>query len=455
MQKKLRYWTRLFSTFFNKFKGLLLLSALIGVLLFLVLPRLSFILAYISQGETIGLVGKYTIDTIPYDIQREVSVGLTTLDEANNVRPGLAESWVSENDGKVWVFKLGNHKWQDGSRVVARDINYKFTDAKIEIVDERTIKFVLTDYFSPLPSVVIRPVFKRGFLGAGDWKVTKLNLAKGEFVESIRLQNLKTGNIKTYKFYLTEEDARTAFKLGEVKLLKDLVDPRDLASWKGTELDAKSRLDQYVGIFFNYQDRLLGDKRLRQALSYAINKDNFLEERAISPIASNSWAFNPQAKQYPHNPKRSRELIAEFQKERKEEVLAVNLATTPSLLSVADKIKEDWEAVGVRTTIQVSNTPSLEFQSLLAIQPIPSDPDQYGLWHSTQTATNITHYGGSTESKRIDKLLEDGRRTLNIEERKDIYFNFQRFIMEDAPVAVLYHPITYSIKRKKFIPSFF
>lgn len=452
MGKKFRYWFRLFSTFLKKFRGLLLLSTTIGVILFLVLPRLSFFLPYVSQGEKIGRVGKYTTDELPFDIQNDVSMGLTTLDEENNVFPGLAESWQADQDGKVWTFKLGDKKWQDGSRVLAKDINYKFTDAKIEVVDEKTIKFVLSDYFSPLPSVVIRPVFKRGFLGAGDWKVTKLTLAKGQFVENIRLQNLKTGKVKTYKFYLTEEDARTAFKLSEVNRLEELVDPRDLANWKGIALSANSRVDQYVGIYFNYQDKLLGDKRIRQALSYAINKDNFLEERAISPISSNSWAFNPQVKQYPHNPKRSRELITEFLKERPGELLTANLATTPSLLSVADKIKADWEAVGVKTTIQVSNTPSLEFQSLLAIQPIPPDPDQYGQWHSTQTATNITHYGGSTESKRIDKLLEDGRRTLDLEQRKDIYFDFQRFIMEDAPVVILYHPITYSVERKKLLP---
>lgn len=454
MVKKIRYWIRLLSTFLKKFRRLLVVGTVIGIMLFLVLPGFRIFLPYFTQGETIGLVGKHSINNIPYEIQGEISIGLTKLDD-NKIVPGLAESWSAENDGKVWVFKLGEHKWQDGSQVVAKDINYEFTDAKLEILDEKTIKFILSDYFSPLPSVVVRPVFKRGLLGTGDWKVIKLNLAKGEFVEKIRIQNTRTGKIKTYKFYLTEDDARIAYKLGEVDILRELIDPRELAGMNGAKLEASSRVDQYVGIFFNYQDKLLGDKRIRQALSYAINKDNFLEERAISPISSNSWAFNPQVKQYPHNPKRSKELIADFLQERKDEKLTIHLATTPGLLSVADKIKYDWEAIGVKTIIQVSSTPSLEFQSLLAIQPIPMDPDLYGLWHSTQTAANITNYGGSTESKRIDKLLEDGRRTLDIARRKEIYFDFQRFIMEDAPVAVLYHPITYTVTRNSIFSKYF
>jgi peptide/nickel transport system substrate-binding protein len=80
----------------------------------------------------------------------------------------------------------------------------------------------------------------------------------------------------------------------------------------------------------------------------------------------------------------------------------------------------------------------------LAIFDTPEDPDQYSIWHSTQKATNITHY----ENPRIDKLLEDGRSQINTEERKKTYLDFQRFLVEDAPAAFLFYPDTYSISRK-------
>ena len=52
---------------------------------------------------------------------------------------------------------------------------------------------------------------------------------------------------------------------------------------------------------------------------------------------------------------------------------------------------------------------------------IPKDPDQYSLWHSTQTSTNISHL----KNARIDKLLEDGRTELDQEIRKKIYLDFR------------------------------
>ena len=126
------------------------------------------------------------------------------------------------------------------------------------------------------------------------------------------------------------------------------------------------------------------------------------------------------------------------------ENLTVNIITTPALLSVAESIARDWAEVGVKGNVQVSSGVPAEYQALLAIFDIPEDPDQYSIWHSTQTSTNITHY----QSPRIDKLLEDGRVELNIEERKKIYLDFQRFLVEDSPAAFLYHPTTYTVKRK-------
>ena len=186
---------------------------------------------------------------------------------------------------------------------------------------------------------------------------------------------------------------------------------------------------------------------LRQALAYAIDKDSFGKKRAISPISPNSWAFNPQVKQYSYNPARARELLKSLPKDQKDK-LTIKLVTIPTLLSIADKIKTDWEAIGVKTQVQVSSNSLVDFQTMLAIQEIPPDPDQYSFWHSTQTSSNITNYRNSKESQRIDKLLEEGRTTLDQESRKQIYIDFQRFLVEDSPIIFLYHPTTYTVVKK-------
>ncbi len=74
---------------------------------------------------------------------------------------------------------------------------------------------------------------------------------------------------------------------------------------------------------------------------------------------------------------------------------------------------------------------------------LPRDPDQYTLWHSGQK-NNITKY----KNLRIDKLLEDGRKTVDLDERKTIYADFQKYLIDDVPAVFLYFPTEYQIKRK-------
>lgn len=444
--RQIRYFIVLLGAFLAKFRTLLFLSAVIGVVLILALAKVREAFPGLERGETIGLVGRFLTEDLPFPIQKEISIGLTRLDEEGKALPGLANTWYSEEDGKIWVFTLGDYKWQDGKPITASDINYKFTDVTSEVIDKKSIKFVLKDPFAPFPTIVSRPVFKRGFLGAGEWKVINLSLVGGRFIQSIKLINVKTKLVKSHRFYPTEESARLAFKLGEVDELREIVDPKDLTRWKNAKVEPALYKDRYAGVFINNEDPLLSEKNLRQALAYAINKDNFPGERAISPISPLSWAFNPQVKQYQYNTDRAKELLKALPDEQRKN-LNINLVTTPTLLSIADRVKADWEAIGIKTHLQVLNTPPQDFQALIAIQEVPPDPDQYNLWHSTQTATNITRFRNTKESQRIDKLLEDGRRTLDQEERKKIYMDFQRFLLEESPVIFLFHPVTYTITR--------
>jgi len=126
------------------------------------------------------------------------------------------------------------------------------------------------------------------------------------------------------------------------------------------------------------------------------------------------------------------------------ENLSIGLVTTPALISIAEEISRQWKEIGINTFVQITAGIPQEFQAYLAIFDIPTDPDQYSIWHSTQTTTNISRY----ENPRIDKLLEDGRVELDLEERRKIYLDFQRFLIEDSPAVFLYHPASYTILRK-------
>ncbi len=433
---------RLGLVFIKRYKILLILGFLIGFSSFIFLPYLKPLLPKMKKTETIGIVGRFKASEIPLEIQSLISYGLTKSTPEGKISEGIAYEWKIEDDGKLYIFFLKDDLfWHDGTKVKASDINYNFKDVSLETSGSQVIKFHLKEPFSPFLEVVSQPIFKKGLIGLGPYKVKRIKYS-GPYVEMISLttKDISKPNLK-FRFYPTEEAAKIGFKLGEIQKIKDLSSANEFLNWKNTKISPVLHKNRFVGIFLNTQNPYLAKKNFRQALAYAIPKDEYKEKRALGPISPLSWAYNENVKSYDFNLENAKSLLNKALEGKKEEI-TFRFLTTPFLLSEAEKIKQFWEKIGIKTEIE-SFDPEKEFDILLAIQEIPNDPDQYSLWHSTQMG-NITHL----KNPRIDKLLEDGRKTTNQEERKKIYFDFQRFLAEEVPVIFLYHPISYDISRK-------
>jgi len=441
--RNLRYYYKFFIAFISRFKGILFIGLLAGILIFLFL-RFIYPLFTSNSQEKVGIIGKYSTVNLPYSILSLISGGLTKSTETGLVEPQLASAWESSDNGQTWTFHLKSGVlWQDGKEITSDDLIYNFSDVSVEKPDGKTIVFRLKSSYSPFPSTASKPIFKRGFLGFGPWKVSKMTVSGG-YVQKIILINNQRQR-KTFIFYPTEERAKLGFKLGQINKLEGVFNPAPIDSWETVNVTDKPNQDEVVAIFFNNSEdsKLLADKTLRQALSYAINKDVFGSSRAISPISPLSWVYNPQVKPYDYNPEKAKEIIGGLSKELKQN-LNVRLVTTPVLLTQAEKIAKNWEGVGLKVTLQVTSIKPSDFDAYLAIFDIPKDPDQYAFWHSSQSSTNICKY----VNPRIDKLLEDGRTELDQGIRKNIYMDFQRFLVEDSPAIFLYHPTSYTIERK-------
>lgn len=442
MPKNIRYFWRFLVIFFHRHTKVVFLGFLLGVFSFFILPKFFSLLLQIQGTETRGVVGRWEFQAVPSQIQKLAGRGLTKLNQDGTVSPDLAKGWEAKENGKVYTFFLKEGlTWHDGSKIKAEDINYNFSDVEISIENQQTIKFTLKEPYTPFPVILTRPVFKKGLTSAGEYKVQDI-ARSGRFIESISLKSLvaKKSNLK-YRFYPTESAAKTAFKLGEVNVLEEMVDPGGLEGWRNTKITPEVRQDRYIAIFFDTNKPFLEDKTLRQALAYAIKKDPE-QGRAYGPISPTSWAYNDDLKPYDFDLDKAKKLYQDSMGE-KEEKITLKLSTVPSLLVDAGKIKNSWEGLGIEVEIEVMPSPEADFEALLAIQEIPNDPDQYSLWHSTQERSNITHF----QNPRVDKLLEDGRKTIDTKERRKIYLDFQRFLVEETPAIFLYHPTLYRITR--------
>ncbi len=427
----LRYILRLIEAFFKRFKAIIAFGFIVGIVFFLIFYFLAP--NFNSIHTRIGIAGKYTPDTIPEEIAVKLSQGLTKVDVNGNVNPSLASSWESSDGGKTWIFNIKSDlKWQDKKKVVSGDINYEFSDATIELIDDKTIKFKLDNNFSAFPVIVSKPIFKKGLVGTGEWKVKNITLAGG-YLQKLIIENNKN-DVETYKFYPSEARLQLAFKLGAVDYIENVQDISAFDGWSTVDIQKNVSYNNFVGIFLNTNDEMFKTKEIRQSLSYATSKEGFDGVRALNSTSPFSWSYNPLVKPY----------VRDLEKARDIKGLRIVLSTLPNLLKSAEKIKKDWEEAGAICEIQVVSTIPENYQTFLATVDIPKDPDQYSLWHSTQTSTNISKF----KNARIDKLLEDGRTELDQEIRKKYYLDFQRFLVEEVPAIFLYHPVYYNIIRK-------
>lgn len=440
-----QYW--LFSSFFKKHYKLLILSIVIGIAVFTQLSKLIQVLPF-SSLQTVGRIGTIKLAELPMDVQEKVSFGLTKINSDGSASPDAAQTVTISPDGKTYTVTINpNIVWSTGEKLTSNDIQLELTDVTIDRPSENVITFTLKEPFAPFPTILSQPLLKKistrwppktSIVGLKKYVVTDIT-TRGQDIRALTLKS-NEGSIR-YLFYPTEADAVTAFKLGHIDTIERTTTPY-LAEWPNTEVETLPQPNRYLALFFNTKDPTLADKSVRQLLTYATPKDKY-PVRIISPINNHSWAYNPQVKPYEYNLEAAKALFAKQKSTNADFNLSLNVTTTPTYADIAEAIAATWQSIGIPTKINIVPYPDTnDYQVLLIGQEIPSDPDQYALWHSTQTS-NITHY----QNPKIDKLLEDGRQEIDQELRKQIYHDFQRFLVEDSPVAFLYQLPLYNTKR--------
>ncbi len=448
-RKRLIFW--LLKAYLKRWRKTILISFVFGILGFFLLrygvnyfiPLLPFV-----TEEKIGIEGAYVLEDLPPTILSRVSVGLTKLDKNYNVVPAAAKRWDVKDNGKTYIFYLDdNYYFSDKTKLTSELIKYDFTDAITQTPNKNTIIFKLKDSYSPFLVTVTRPIFKNGFVGIGDYKVQSINL-NGDFVQSVSLRSLKEQNsVLTYQFYPTQEALKTAFALGEIDKALGLTDIEfeNTAFTKFPDVLVQKRLDDQslVTVFYNTRDKNLSDKRLRAALSYAIPDQFEQGKRNYGSFSPNSWVSHGGLTTYAQDFDHSKLLLSNSDSFKANKSITFELKTFPKYKNIAQKLKESWAKIGIEVNITTVDTFPETFEIFLGDFKVPKDPDQYMLWHSNHVS-NITGY----RNLRIDKLLEDGRQTVDVNERKKIYSDFQKYLLDDPPASFILFPYNFEVTRR-------
>lgn len=441
---KRRYYAWLIKAYFKKMRRTIISSLVLGILVFFAfigLLNYYFRPLIFKTTENVGYAGSYTVQTIPNEILKDVSYGLTEIDHEGKILPAAAEKW-SVKDDKIYTFTLKKGiKFHNGDELTSENVNLNFKDVDKKTLDKYTIQYELRNPYSPFLASVSRPIFGKNLQGVGRFVVESVDV-NGGLVRTITLSDTKNKNKKRkIYFYPTQKALKVAFMLGEISRAYGVTttdaQKTDLAKWKKVKNEKYINYDALVTIFYNNNDAVLNNKKFRQALNYALPATVTSGERSFGPIPPTSQYFNLPPTYKITDQELSKTLLSSIDDPFKE---ILEISVTEEYQKDAFIVQKEWGKVGIKSKIKIVESVPSDFQVFIYPIMLPEDPDQYVLWHSDQI-NNITHY----KNLRIDKLLEDGRSITNVEERKKIYADFQKYLIDDVPASFFYFPTEYNL----------
>lgn len=447
----MKLWFLIAVQFLKRHKAVF--SLLFLVLISVIFLQVKFKLFFNQNIISLGLIGTYQEHDLPVEVTKFLSQGLVQTDDNGHIRPKLVTGWETNNDATDFKFKLkDNLKWVDGTAIKSADLAFAIPNLEISYPDDKTVQLKLKESYSPLPSLLTKPIFKKGtLLGTGPYKLAKIEKSR-IFITKIELMPMDENLPKIYiRFYPTENVAVTGFNLGEVQALLGFSNAKTFSKYPNVQLKQTTDYTKIVCVLLGVKDNVLSNRSLRQALAFATPKIS-TEEVANNPYPPFLWAYNNEAKKYLDNPEEAKSAMERAKANMSDEQFKEDLilTATPNLEEVGKAIIDAWKNLNLNAKLRVEPGIAQNFQALLITQSIPIDPDQYFLWHATQTKTNLTKY----DSKRADKDLEDGRKLIPEEDRKAKYYDFQKTLLEDAPAIFLYFPkynIAYLKKSEKLL----
>lgn len=222
----------------------------------------------------------------------------------------------------------------------------------------------------------------------------------------------------------------------------------------------------YTFLGFNFKHPFFKDLRVREAIDYAINREELVKgvlyglgEAANGPYKPGTWQYNEEVKPRPYDPGKARALLAEagwkdtdgdglLDKDGRPFAFSIitNQGNTQRIKTgviIQQRLRDIGISVQLRTIEWAAFIKEFvdkgRFDAIILGWNILQDPDIYNVWHSSMAVAgglNFTRY----INQELDDLLTRGRHLVTQEERKPIYDKVQRILHDDVPYCFLYVP---------------
>ena len=456
-------------------------------------------------GEASTLIPILASDSASHAVAGQVYNGLVKYDKNLTIVGDLAESFDISPDGLTITFHLRKGvTWHDGAPFTSRDVLYTYRviiDPKtptayaedfkqvktLVALDDHTVRATYGSPFAPALASWGTNILPAHLLEGKD--ITKSPLARKpvgtgpyRFREWIAGQKIVLDANSVYfegrpwidrYIYRIIPDTSTMYmemKAGAIDLmsLTPVQYARQTTSRQFTSRFNKFRYPSsgYLYMGYNLRHPLFGDRRIRQAITAAIDKEELIHgvlfgmgQKAHGPIVPGRWAYNPDVRDIGYDPKHAADLLAQagWRDKNADGILIrdgkpfqftilTNQGNQQRLLS-AQIIQQRLKYVGIDVKIRIVEWATFlkeyidkgKFEVVMLAWNISQDPDMYDVWHSSKTNPSELNFIGFKNAE-VDRLLVEGRGTFDIEKRKRAYFRIQEILAEEQPYTFLYVP---------------
>jgi peptide/nickel transport system substrate-binding protein len=436
-------------------------------------------------------------DEVSQKVAQLVYDNLLTLDDELRVAPGLAVGW-EQPDSVTYIVRLRRGvRFHDGHELTSADVVYTFGSLidpafvsprkgayrlldRVSAVDLHTVRFTLKEPFGSFPIQLVMPVVPAGAgpelarqpVGTGPYRFVRYavddRLELAPFAEYFGGPPANAG----VELKVVPDDIMRGLELrkGTVDIVVNDLAP-DVVAQLGDDpamAVSESPGTDYAYIGFNLRDPVLQDRRVRQAIGFAVDRQAIVDylrrgwaRPAVSILPPMSWAFEPGVVEFRHDPARARALLDEAgyrdpdgDGPQPRLTLTLKVSTNEFSRLQSAVVQENLRQAGIDVDVR-----SYEFATLYAdvlrgnfqmfsLQWVGvSDPDMLRrVFHSAQVPPvgfNRGHYANPA----VDRLIDLASAATSDEQRRRLYGDAQKRIAEDVPYVSLWYKTNVAVYR--------
>jgi peptide/nickel transport system substrate-binding protein len=454
-------------------------------------PRTSGYLTVGIESQPLNLDPRFATDANSARIGGLIYNSLLRYGPDGQLGMELAEQWRM-SDPRTYVFDLrSNVKFHDGRPLTAHDVKYTYDSIRdadnrspkraflkalgnVDVLTPFRVRFRLAAPHAPfIEQFTLGIVPAESSNSASGGLPPPLGSGPFMFASTERGENVILKANPGYwqgppkspgLVFKVVPDAMVRvleFKHGSIDFLQNDIEP-DMLPWLRSNTAAsvitqQGTTFQYIGI--NLTHPILRHQRVRQAIALAIDRERIIRHllKDLATPASGllspfNWAYEGSVESWPHDPERAKRLLDEAgfpdpddEGPRPRFKLSFKTTNIDLRRRIAEAFKEQLQAVGIELEIRAyewgtfySDVKKGNFHLFSLAWVGIMDPDIYfQIFHSRSVPPDGNNRGRYVNPE-LDRLLERGRQSVQIAERRAVYGEVQKIVARELPYVPLW-----------------